>query len=496
MKKIKFLLLLAMLGHGIFVSAQWQVDNSGNFSTIHDVEVFGTFTYSNFSSLLLKNAGLAVPNGDIFTKKFMGVGTNAPMTRLTVQDGSFLLHMAKNSGFNLNADFDLGEIGTRFSFNAYRNIFRGGEITFAEFNNDRGSYSFAFGKDPKASGQFAVSLGNATSASGHYSFAIGNGSIASGTYSSAMGNGSVAGGDYSFAVGNGSTAKGIGAVAMGGKSSSSGTYATALGSSSADGNYSLATGTATAGGDFSVALNRASTNGGDYSTAINESLADGDYSFATGVSYTSGQYSAAFCYSQADADYSIAGGYLSGAYGINSIAFGTYASAVGKNSIALGSGIDSAQPFANKIDNSLMIGFNSSGLPSVFVGPADPKHTEVQFGFVGIGTTTPKHELSVNGTVLAKNAVVVENLPGEWPDYVFAKKYPLMPLNEIEKFIEANHHLPGVPTQDQIRKEGLNLGGMEMIMMQKIEELTLHMIQLEKENDSLKDQVKEILNRK
>ena len=467
MRKIKLLLLLAMACHSFFVSAQWQVDNNGNFSTIHDVQVFGEFTYSNFSSMLLKNAGLAVPNGNIFTNKFMAAGTSQPLTRLTVQDGSFLLHMKKNSEFSLNADFDLGEIGTRFWFNAARNIFRGGEITFVESNNDRGLYSFAFGKDPKAPGQFAVSLGSATSASGMYSLAVGNGSNASGTGAVAMGNGSIA--------------RGTGAAAMG--------------NSIADGDYSFSAGSGKAGGKFSAGLNAAMASGA-YSTALNKSLADGEYSFTTGISYTLGKYSAALCYSQTSADYAIAGGYLSGAYGTNSIAFGTYVSAVGVSSVAIGSGTANNQQFTNKIDNSLMIGFNSTELPSVFVGPADLKNKEAKFGFVGIGTVTPKYELSVNGSIVAKTAVFVENLPGEWPDYVFTEEYALMPLNEIEKFIETNHHLPGVPTQEQVKKEGLNLGAMDMIMMQKIEELTLHMIHLQKENESLKNHMQELLNKK
>jgi len=67
-----------------------------------------------------------------------------------------------------------------------------------------------------------------------------------------------------------------------------------------------------------------------------------------------------------------------------------------------------------------------------------------------------------------------------------------MPLGEVEKFIESNHHLPGVPSQEEIKKEGLNLGEMEMIMMKKIEELTLHMIQMQKENAALKSMVKEL----
>lgn len=80
-----------------------------------------------------------------------------------------------------------------------------------------------------------------------------------------------------------------------------------------------------------------------------------------------------------------------------------------------------------------------------------------------------------------------------WPDYVFEKNYKLPSLNEVAKFIDKNHHLPGVPSAKEIESDGLNLGDMQKIQMQKIEELTLYMIQmeqriqvLEKENEELR----------
>lgn len=103
-------------------------------------------------------------------------------------------------------------------------------------------------------------------------------------------------------------------------------------------------------------------------------------------------------------------------------------------------------------------------------------------GNVGIGTDNPTYKLSVNGNVRSKEVVVESG----WADYVFDKNYELMPLNDVEKFIEAHHHLPGVPAAKEIQENGLNIGALQTKMMEKIEELTLYIIQLKKEIDNIK----------
>lgn len=68
----------------------------------------------------------------------------------------------------------------------------------------------------------------------------------------------------------------------------------------------------------------------------------------------------------------------------------------------------------------------------------------------------------------------------QWSDFVFEERYPLMPLNELEIYIDQNGHLPGVPSEDEVLKEGINLAEMNAILLQKIEELTLYLIEQEK----------------
>ncbi len=117
-------------------------------------------------------------------------------------------------------------------------------------------------------------------------------------------------------------------------------------------------------------------------------------------------------------------------------------------------------------------------------------------GNVGIGTSDTKgYKLGVNGSVIATSMTV--KLYGNWPDFVFAKTHRLRPLSEVESYIQANQHLPEVPSAAEVAKDGINLGEMDATLLKKIEELTLYMIEqnnrlniLEKENVILKNEVK------
>ncbi|MDL5046817.1 hypothetical protein QQ054_12325 [Oscillatoria amoena NRMC-F 0135] len=98
-------------------------------------------------------------------------------------------------------------------------------------------------------------------------------------------------------------------------------------------------------------------------------------------------------------------------------------------------------------------------------------------GNVGIGSMNPDTKLVVNGTVKCKEVRVTLAIPA---DYVFEDDYELMSLSEIEKYIRAYKHLPGVPSAKQIIAEGWAVGDMGNKLLEKIEELTLHLIELKK----------------
>ena len=100
-----------------------------------------------------------------------------------------------------------------------------------------------------------------------------------------------------------------------------------------------------------------------------------------------------------------------------------------------------------------------------------------QTGNVGIGTISPSEKLSVNGNIRAREIKVETN---NWPDYVFKPEYRLLSLSEIEKFINKNGHLPDVPKADDAETNGVSLGEMNKILLKKIEEMTLHLIEKDK----------------
>ena len=112
--------------------------------------------------------------------------------------------------------------------------------------------------------------------------------------------------------------------------------------------------------------------------------------------------------------------------------------------------------------------------------------------FVGIGTDTPQEKLSVNGKIRARE-IQVET--ANWPDYVFSKDYKLPDLKETETFIKTNGHLPGVPSATVAEKEGIELGEMNKILLKKVEELTLHLIEKDKQLETEKKMNKDQENR-
>ncbi len=100
-------------------------------------------------------------------------------------------------------------------------------------------------------------------------------------------------------------------------------------------------------------------------------------------------------------------------------------------------------------------------------------------GNVGVGTTNPSEKLAVNGNILAKKVRVSQN----WADYVFDPAYLLKPLAEVDNFIQANKHLPGMPSAKEIEAKGLDLGEITKQQQVKIEELTLYAIRQDKNKD-------------
>lgn len=112
---------------------------------------------------------------------------------------------------------------------------------------------------------------------------------------------------------------------------------------------------------------------------------------------------------------------------------------------------------------------------------------------VGIGTTTPTEKLSVNGNIRAKKLIVTQQ---NWSDYVFYKGYKLRSLHEVEKYIQKHQHLPDMPSTKEVLANGISVGDTQALLLKKIEELTLYMIELKKENIDLKERMSKIETKK
>jgi hypothetical protein len=135
---------------------------------------------------------------------------------------------------------------------------------------------------------------------------------------------------------------------------------------------------------------------------------------------------------------------------------------------------------------------NTAGSPATSQWTTTGSNISYAAGNVGIGTTLANnpnlYKLAVNGKVGAKEFQAETNST-TWPDYVFAKDYRLLSLQEVKEYIDANQHLPEVPSASELEKNGHKLAEMDATLLKKVEELTLYILQLE-------NRIKELENKK
>ena len=113
-------------------------------------------------------------------------------------------------------------------------------------------------------------------------------------------------------------------------------------------------------------------------------------------------------------------------------------------------------------------------------------------GNVYIGDPNNQSDLMVYGEIKAHLVRVTTDIP--WFDYVFDKDYQLMPLHQLEAFVNEHHHLPDMPTEQEVHEEGLDIAQMNALLLKKVEELTLYVIELKKENEEIREEIIKLKN--
>ena len=197
-------------------------------------------------------------------------------------------------------------------------------------------------------------------------------------------------------------------------------------------------------------------------------LATGDFR----VSRTAGTFTSSFA--------NIRGVYLDGGGGIGELGVGFMSGSGGSSAVGFGRG--------SSWDSYLK--FYTNPASSAGVMNMTERMRITPDGNVGIGTTNPgSYKLAVEGTIGARKVKVTQLA---WADFVFDPGYHLPSLGELEQFIKQHQHLPGVPTTAEVEKDGVDLGEMNVRLLQKVEELTLYLIEQQKQVASLNIKVKKL----
>ena len=193
------------------------------------------------------------------------------------------------------------------------------------------------------------------------------------------------------------------------------------------------------------------------------------------------------------AGYFVGKGYFSGNLGLGVTSAATRLQIDGGTDAGLGSGgfiTNGLTTSTNLVlDNNEIMARNNGAASTLYLNN-DGGNVSMCYsgGNVMIGASVPAtgYLFTVDGKIMCEELKV--QMSESWPDYVFADEYKLPSLYELEKQIKLNKHLPGIPSAKEVEANGFEVGEMQANMMEKIEELTLYIIELQKQIDQLKDQ--------
>jgi hypothetical protein len=172
-----------------------------------------------------------------------------------------------------------------------------------------------------------------------------------------------------------------------------------------------------------------------------------------------------------------------GQYATHSIAIHVTATTSTSGWSLSGNASTTSSHFLGTTDNNPLV-FKTNGVESFRI---------TSTGQVSIGTADPKnYKLAVNGDAIFTRIKVKQY--SMWPDYVFSNKYRLPPLQYVEAYLKKYQHLPGVPTAKEVEREGVDLGDNQTVLLRKIEELTLYIIELNKKIELQSKKIEELEN--
>lgn len=382
----------------------------------------------------------------------IGINTTSPTAKLQVQNGSVLFD-------GTTGTTPVSGAGTRMMWIPEKAAFRAGWVSVAEWDNANiGAGSFAVGGNTKANGYASFAANVGTTASAYYSTAFGVTTIASGFGSFASGYNSIASGHSSTVFGKDNIAQSYNSFVLGAYNYNSGTY---------DPNAWVGTdplliignGTSTSARSNAVTvLKNGNTGIGTYNPAA-----------TLHVAKTTGPTSNhAFRVDAYDNPPFIVDG--NGNVGVGT-------STISSKLEVRGGTNSNSQSALNVTD------FSGNSILKVRNG-----------GKVTIGAV-PDNKIVGNYSLYVKNGIITEMCKisnintADWSDFVFYDDYNLMPLYEVEKFIKKHKHLPDVPSALEVSKTGIDVAKMDAVLLQKIEELTLYNIQLQKQMDELNKQI-------
>ncbi len=427
-------------------------------------------------------------SGELSWANVSGAGSGGAFTNIS--------NVIRHTGDQLTDDFIFGDTSlvnptlNSFLFDKSKGAFRSGFPGVASLPANIGDYSFASGTNAMASGQGSMAIGKDVVASGDYATALGEAAKSSGANAIAGGLSTTASGINSFAVGDTTAAYARNATALGQMTVASQKNALSGGeSATASGRNSFSFGfetMATASSTAAFGLNTQSNSIGSFAVGLNNHPV-----ITTPSNDLQGNYPL----------------FMVGNGATNSVEDWSNAMTVlynGNTGLGLNDPITTLH--INDFTPHLTLEA-TGGIPRLqFTNDNDPGSNDdwvmySQFtgsgsfrleqdgmkrlvidgsGHMAIGDIEPQaaFRLAVDGGIISEEVIV--QLKTNWPDYVFTDGYEMMSLEHTAAFIEKHHHLPNIPDAKTVEKEGLEVGEMQRLMMEKIEELTLHIIELNK----------------